>query len=48
MFNEATFREIFLPSSGNINDYVANNYRKYAEMDGNNKIYRYEEVVQCD
>ena len=22
MFNEATFREIFLPSSGNVNDYV--------------------------
>ena len=23
MFNEATFREILLPSSGNVNDYVA-------------------------
>ena len=23
LFNEATFREIFLPSWGNVNDYVA-------------------------
>ena len=31
MFNEATFREILLPSSGNGNDYVAHMYRKYAD-----------------
>ena len=33
MFNEATFREMLLPSLGNDNDYVA--HRKYADPDGN-------------
>ena len=35
MFNEATFREMLLPSLGNDNDYVAHIYRKYADPDGN-------------
>ena len=30
MFKWATFREILLPSSGNVNDYVAHIYFKYA------------------
>ena len=36
MFNETNFREILLPSSGNTNDYVAHNYRKYVNL-GRNK-----------
>ena len=40
MFNEDTFWEILLPSSGNI--------KKYADLDGNNKTYGWEEIVQCD
>ena len=28
-----------LPSSGNVNDYVAHIYRKYADLYGNNKTY---------
>ena len=39
MLNEATFREILLPSLGNVNDYVAHIQRKYADLDGNNKTY---------
>ena len=38
MFNEATFREILVPSSGNVNDYVKQIYRKDAELDGNNVV----------
>ena len=38
MFNEATFREILLPSSGNVNDCVTHIERKYADLDGNNKL----------
>ena len=34
MFNEATFREILIPASGNINDYVMHISRKYAYLDG--------------
>ena len=34
MFNEATFREILIPASGNINDYVTHISRKYADLDG--------------
>ena len=41
MFNEAKFREIFSPSSGNVNDYingyVAHIYRKYVDPDGKNR-----------
>ena len=48
MFNEATFQLIILPSSGNVNDYVAHNQRKYADLDVNNKTYRSEEIAQCD
>ena len=35
MFNEATFREILLASSENLNDYVVHISRKYADLDGN-------------
>ena len=34
-FTEATFQELLLPSSVNLN-YVENIYRKYANLDGNN------------
>ena len=44
MFNEATFREILLPSQGNVNDYVTQIKRKYADLHGNNKTYGQEEV----
>ena len=37
MFHEVTFREILLPSSGNINDYVMDIYREYADLEGKNK-----------
>ena len=37
MFNEATFREILLPSPDNVNDYVTHIYRKYGELDDSNK-----------
>lgn len=37
---EATIQEILLPSSDNLNDYVAQNYRKYTDLDGNNKTNR--------
>ena len=31
-------RQLFSPQlSGNVNDYVVHIYRKYAELDGNNK-----------
>ena len=40
MFNEATLREILLPSSDNINDYVTNVYRKSADLDRNNRTCR--------
>ena len=33
MFNEATFREILVLSSGNINDFVTHILRKYADLD---------------
>ena len=36
MFNEATFQEILLPSSGNINDYVTHIERNYVDLDRNN------------
>ena len=39
MFKWATFREILLPSSGNVNDYVAHISSKYADLYGNNKTY---------
>ena len=48
MFKWATFREILLPSSGKVNDYVTHIQRKYADLYGNNKTYTSEEVVQCD
>ena len=35
--NEATFREILLPSPDNVNDYVTHIYRKYGELDDSNK-----------
>ena len=34
--NNTTFSEIFLISSGNLNDYVAHIYRKHADLDGSN------------
>ena len=37
MFNEATFREILLPSPDNINNYATLIYGKYGEEDENNK-----------
>ena len=39
MFKWATFREILIPSSGNVNDYAAHIVRKYADLYGNNKTY---------
>ena len=39
MFNEVKFRGILLPSSDNVNDYVAHIQRKYADLDRNNKTY---------
>lgn len=36
MLNKATFREIFLSSWSNVNDFVTHLYRKYAKLDGNN------------
>ena len=49
MFNEATFRDIFFPSLGNINDYVTDNFRKYTGLDGNKKCCRSGlEVLQCN
>ena len=39
MLKWATFREILLPSSGNVNDYVAHIYRKYADLYGKDKTY---------
>ena len=48
MFNEATFQEILLPSLSNVNDYVAHIKRKCADLGGNNKNYREEEVAQYD
>ena len=43
MFIDAKFQETFLPSSGNINDYVTH-------LVGNNRTCGpgWEEVVQCD
>ena len=38
MSNEATFREIHLPSSDNVNNYLALTSRKYADLEGNNGI----------
>ena len=35
MFNDATFQEILLPSSGNVNGYVTGIYRKCVDLDGN-------------
>ena len=37
MFNEAMSREMLLPSSGVVNDYVAHIYSKYKDLDGNNR-----------
>ena len=37
MFSKAVFREILLPLWDNVNDYVAHNYRKYADLDRNNR-----------
>ena len=35
MFIEAAFREILLPSTGNVNDFVAHIERKYVNLYGN-------------
>ena len=40
MFNEATFWELHLPSSGNLNDYVVRINSKYADLDKSNRICR--------
>ena len=39
MFKWATFLEILLPSSGNVNDYIVHIERKYPDLYGNNKSY---------
>ena len=39
MFNEDTFREILLPSSDKICNYVPHVHRKYLAFDGNNRTY---------
>ena len=36
----STFRDIFHPSLGNVNDYVAHTYRKYLNLDGNKQVLR--------
>ena len=35
-FSEATFREILLPSLGNVNNYIAYIYREHTDLDGVN------------
>ena len=37
MFSESKFREMFLPSSNVVNDYVADIYHKSADLDRNNR-----------
>ena len=37
MVNEATFQEILLPSSGNLDDYVVHIFSKYVDLDGNSR-----------
>ena len=37
MFSEATFQEMLLPSSVNINDYAKDIYSKYVELDEYNR-----------
>ena len=39
MFNGAMFREIVLPSSANVNDYIAHIQKEYAALDGKNRTY---------
>ena len=36
MFNEATFQDILLPSTGNVNDCATYFYRKYTDLRRNN------------
>ena len=38
MSKEATFQEIFLTSSKNINDYVGHIYREDEELDKKNRV----------
>ena len=33
IFNDATFQEILLPSSGNVNDYITHILRTYEDLD---------------
>ena len=40
MFNEARFREMLRPSSGNVNDYFTHICSKYADLEGSNKTCR--------
>ena len=49
MFNGATFRENLFPLSENVNNYAAHIWRKYLNLDGNNKICGpgWEEFVHC-
>ena len=37
MVNEATFQEILLPSSGNLDDYDVHIFSKYVDLDGNSR-----------
>ena len=39
-FNKSTLWEILLPSSGNVNGYVAHIRRKYDDLEGDNKTCR--------
>ena len=50
MFDEATFREILFPSSGNVNNYVAHIERSYSHMDGNKRPCspREKEIAKCN
>ena len=48
MFDEPTLREILLPSSDNINDYVAYLKEICGTRRKQKKTYRQEEVAQCD
>ena len=50
MLNEAEFWNILLPSSASVNYYVVHSYRRYVNLDGNNRTCRrrWEEVGQCN
>ena len=40
MLTETAFGEILLPPSSKISDYVVRVYRKYTDINGNNRAWR--------